>query len=185
MSETKHLTMQELEAGLDEIRQAPKQAGVLQMIVRRPSDDQREVVESAEIDLLEGLKGDNWRARGSSQTPDRSANPEAQITLMNARAVQLLAQSRERWPLAGDQLFVDFDLSDANLRPGTRLQIGSVVLEVSAKPHTGCKKFTTRYGLDAMNFVNSPVGRELHLRGINARVIQPGQVRVGDVIRKA
>ncbi len=180
----KHLTTTELEAGLDEIRLAPKDSGLLQLIVRRPSVDERERVESGQLDTAEGLVGDNWRSRGSSSMADGSANPDAQITIMNARAAQLVSQDSERWPLAGDQLYVDFDLSEENIPPGTRLAIGDAVVEVSALPHNGCKKFVARFGLDAMKFVNSPVGKQLHLRGINAKVIQSGAIRVGDSVQK-
>lgn len=180
----KHLTTTELEAGLDEIRLAPKDSGLLQLIVRRPSVDERERVESGQLDTVDGLVGDNWRSRGSSSMADGSANPDAQITIMNARAAQLVSQDSERWPLAGDQLYVDFDLSDENIPPGTRLAIGDAVVEVSALPHNGCKKFVARFGLDAMKFVNSPVGKQLHLRGINAKVIQSGAIRVGDSVQK-
>lgn len=184
VTEVKHLSMAELEAGLDEIRRAPKDRGVLELIVRRPAVDAREVLELGELDLTEGLVGDNWRARGSKSTPDGSAHPEMQLNIMNARAAMLVAQSKERWPLAGDQLFVDMDLSEENLPPGTRLALGSAVVEVTPVPHNGCNKFVARFGLDAMKFVNSPVGKSLHLRGINAKVVQPGTIRVGDVVRK-
>jgi MOSC domain-containing protein YiiM len=180
----RHLTMAELEAGLAEIRRAPKEEGVLEMIVRRPRTEEREIVEEGELDLVEGLAGDNWRARGSSSTADGSAHPDAQLTIMNARAAALVAQYRERWHLAGDQLYVDMDLSDENLPPGTRLAIGSAIVEVSALPHNGCKKFVARFGLDAMKFVNSPEGKKLHLRGINTKVVQPGLIRVGDKVKK-
>lgn len=176
--------MAELEAGMEYIRQSPKDHGTLKMIVRRPQDDGRETVTEAEITLTDGLVGDNWRQRGSKHMPDGSANPEAQITVMNARIIALVARSEERWPLAGDQLFVDLDLSEENLPPGTRLAIGTLVVEVSAVPHTGCRKFSDRFGVEAMKFVNSPEGRQLHLRGINTRVVQPGTIRVGDVVRK-
>ncbi|NOS70832.1 MAG: MOSC domain-containing protein, partial [Verrucomicrobia bacterium] len=136
------------------------------------------------LDLLEGLVGDNWKERGSRSTPDGSANPEMQLNIMNARVIELLAQSKERWALAGDQLFVDFDLSESNVPPGTRLAIGSAVIEVTAPPHTGCKKFSARFGPDAMKFVNAPEGKELHLRGINAKVVQPAIIRTGDSVKK-
>ena len=184
MAEVKHLTTAELEAGLDEIRRAPKDDGVLELIVRRPTVDAREVLDAGELDLTDGLVGDNWRARGSSATPDGSAHPEMQLNIMNVRSTMLVAQSKERWQLAGDQLYVDMDLSEANLPPGTRLAIGDAVVEITPIPHNGCKKFVARFGLDAMKFVNSPVGKELHLRGINAKVVQPGTIRVGDVVRK-
>jgi hypothetical protein len=184
MLEAQYLSMAELEAGLGYIRQSPRDNGILKMIVRRPQDDAREVVESAELDLHQGLIGDNWKTRGSKRSPDGSANPNAQITVMNARIIGLVAQNEERWPLAGDQLFVDMDLSDENIQPGTRLAIGSAVLEVSADPHTGCNKFSARFGADALKFVNSPQGKQLHLRGINTRVVQGGIIHVGDVIQK-
>jgi len=154
------------------------------MIVRRPGTDEREVVERAELDLAEGLVGDNWKLRGSRHTRDGSPNADAQITIMNARAIELVAQDERRWALAGDQLYIDLDLSDDNLPPGTRLTIGTAVIEVSAVPHTGCKKFSARFGMDAMKFVNSSEGKRLHLRGINARVVQAGAVHVGDVVKK-
>jgi hypothetical protein len=176
--------MEELEAGLDEIRRSPKDEGVLELIVRRPLVDEREVLEEGELHLADGLVGDSWRTRGSSRTPDGSSHPDTQLNIMNARAIALVAQHKERWPLAGDQLFIDMDLSAENLPAGTRLAIGSAVIEVTAQPHTGCKKFVARFGLDAMKFVNSPVGRELHLRGVNAKVIQPGVIQVGATVKK-
>lgn len=180
----RHLTAEELEAGLDEIRRSPKDEGVLELIVRRPRVDEREVLEEGELNLTEGLVGDSWRERASSRTPDGSPHPEMQLNVMNARAIALVAQERGRWPLAGDQLYIDLDLSDENLPAGTRLEIGSAVIEVTAQPHTGCKKFVSRFGLDAMKFVNSPAGRSLHLRGINAKVVRPGTIRVGQMARK-
>jgi MOSC domain-containing protein YiiM len=184
METLQHLSMTELEAGMETIRQAPVDNGVLKMIVRRPGVDEREVIDQGALSLEEGLVGDTWRDRASRHTPDGSASTEAQITLMNARAIALLAQSEDRWPLAGDQLFVDLDLSEDNLPPGTRIGIGSAILEVSAQPHTGCKKFSARFGVEAMKFVNSPEGKRLHLRGINTRVVQAGTIRVGDAVRK-
>jgi hypothetical protein len=175
-----HKSLAELEAGLEHIRQSPKDQGQLECIVRRPAEGEREVLQSGELDLRQGLVGDGWLAFGSSATPDGSANPDAQITIMNTRVIALLAQERERWPLAGDQLYIDLDLSADNLPPGTRLSIGSAVLEVTALPHTGCGLFSQRFGSDAMRFVNSAAGKQLHLRGINAKVVQPGTVRLGD-----
>jgi hypothetical protein len=184
ISEITHLTMDELEAGLDEIRRAPQDEGVLQLIVRRPRVDAREVLEEAELHPTEGLVGDSWKFRGSSRTPDGSAHPDMQLNIMNARVIALVAQDKDRWQLAGDQLFIDLDLSAENLPAGTRLALGSAVIEVSPQPHTGCQKFVSRFGRDAVKFVNSPLGKELHLRGINAKVVQPGIIRVGDVARK-
>lgn len=182
--EIKHLTTEELEAGLEEIRQSPKDNGRLELIVRRPQVGEREVLSEGKLDLIAGLEGDNWMARGSASTPDKSAHPEMQIDIMNSRVIALLAQSKERWQLAGDQLFIDIDLSEENLPAGTKLSIGDAMLEISPQPHSGCKKFTERFGLEAMKFVNSPLGKELHLRGVNAKVIQAGTIRVGDTVKK-
>lgn len=176
--------MQELEAALDHLRDAPKDNGLLRLIVRRPQVDQREVVEEAELDPVLGLIGDSWSRRGSSKSADGGPHPEMQINIMNSRVTALVAQELERWPLAGDQLYIDMDLSKENLPAGSRIEVGSAVLEVSALPHTGCHKFVARFGVDAMKFVNSTVGKELCLRGINAKVVQAGVVKVGHTARK-
>jgi hypothetical protein len=179
-----HPSLLELEDGLAHVHESPKEHGFVQLIVRRPAVDQREVIDEGVLDVTDGLAGDSWSSRRSKQTPDGSPHPEMQINIMNARVANLVARHRARWPLAGDQLFVDLDLSADNLPPGTRLAAGTAVLEVSAEPHTGCDKFVARFGLDAVKFVNSAKGRRLNLRGINARVIQSGVVRTGDVIAK-
>lgn len=177
-----HLTMAELEAGIGHIRQSPRDGGVLEMIVRRPSVNQREVLVEGQLDMLVGLVGDNWRTKGSLTTLDGSSHPDKQLTIMNARVIALVAQTKDRWPLAGDQLYVDLDLSAENLPPGTWLAIGSAIVEVTAPPHTGCHKFKSRFGRDAMKFVNRT--EELHHRGVNAKVVQPGIIRVCDIVRK-
>ncbi len=179
-----HRSAAEFEAGLEEIRKSPTAEGALELIVRREDVGLREVLDEAALDLADGLVGDSWKRRGSRSTPDGSADPEAQLTLMNARAAALIAVDRDRWALAGDQLYVDLDLSVDNLPPGTQLAIGAAVLEVSTEPHTGCAKFSTRFGSAAIRFVNSPTGRALRLRGMNAKVVVPGTVRTGDRIRR-
>ena len=179
-----HLTMTQLEAALDHIRESPKDNGVLDMIVSRPRVDNREVLDEAQLDVEQGLMGDSWKYRGSSKTADGGPHPEMQITIMNSRVVDLVAQAKERWPLAGDQLFIEMDLSKANLPTGSRIAIGSAIVEVTEPPHLGCQKFVARFGADAMKFVNSAVGRELCMRGVHARVIQNGTVRTGDIARK-
>ena len=184
MTDVRHLPMDELQAGLDEIRRSPRDAGVLQLIVRRPQVDERELLEEGKLDPVEGLVGDNWRVRGSSQTGDGAAHPDMQLTIMNARVIALLAQTRDRWPLAGDQLFIDMDLSSGNVPSGTRLALGSAVIAVTDQPHTGCGKFSARFGRDALKFISSPTGKQLQLRGVNAKVVRPGVIRVGDVARK-
>src|SRR5881394_1469633 len=180
----RHLTMAELEAGLDEIRRSPRDAGALKMIVRRPDVGVREELEAGELDVAGGLAGDTWRSRKSRLTPDGSPHPDTQLNVMNARVAALLAQDERRWSLAGDQLFIDLDLSEGNLPAGTRLALGSAVIEVTPQPHTACGKFTSHFGVDAATLVNSPLGRDLNLRGINAKVIEGGRIKVGDVARK-
>jgi hypothetical protein len=177
-----HRTLEELEAGLEDVRRSPIGEGRLELIVRRPAVDEREVLAEGELDLTLGLVGDSWSQRPSRETADGSPNGGRQLNVMNARAAALVAGSQQRWPLAGDQLYVDLHLGAEELPPGTQLQIGDAVIEVTELPHLGCAKFTQRFGLDAMRFVNSPDGRALNLRGINARVVVPGMIRTGDEI---
>ena len=180
-----HLGAEELAAGLNPIRGAPAEAGTLEMIVRRPAEDAREVVEEGLLTVEDGLVGDHWRARGSRSTADGAADPDRQLTLMGSRVVDLLAGGdRDGWPIAGDQLYVDLDLGAANLPAGTRLAIGDAVVEVTEPAHTGCAKFSARFGSEALRFVNSPEERALRLRGLNARVVAPGTVRRGDAVRR-
>jgi len=173
-----------LEESLDHIRAAPADGGTLELIARRPAVDERDVLDEARLDVRDGLEGDTWLVRGSTRTPDGGPNPEAQLTVMNARAAAAMAGDRVQWPLAGDQLYIDLDISCTNLPPGSRVQIGSAVIEFSEDPHTGCAKFSGRFGVDALRFVNSPIGRELRLRGANCRVVVSGTVRAGDAITK-
>jgi hypothetical protein len=156
--------------------------GVVELIVRRPAEGEREVLAEAVLDLEQGLVGDRWRPRASAD--GGLVDTSAQLTLMSVRALEQIEPDRSQWPLAGDQLYVDLDLAIDSLPAGTRLEIGSAVIEVSEAPHTGCAKFTTRFGSDATRLVNSKDGRRLRLRGMNARIVEPGRVRVGDVIRK-
>ena len=181
----KHLTMSELEAGLDDVRRAPKDEGVLELIVRRPVINEREILEEAELHLTDGLVGDSWKRRRSKSTPDGSPNPLMQLNIMNSRVTSLVARDKDRWQLAGDQLYLDMDLSEENMPAESRFSLGSAVIEVTSPPHLGCQKFVARFGHEAMKFVNSPVGQQLRLRGLNARVVGPGVIRVGDVAMKA
>jgi hypothetical protein len=168
----RHRTAQELDAGVEEIRRSPKDSGILALISRRPRVEEREALQEAEISLTEGLVGDNWKTRGRSRTPDGCAHPDLQLTVMKSPVIALLADA-PHWALAGDQLFVDLDLSGKNLPPGTQLELGEAVIEITPYPHAGCRKFAARFGPHALEFVNSPLGKELQLRGVNAKVIRP------------
>jgi hypothetical protein len=175
-------SFEDLEAALDHIRAAPKAAGPIELIARRPALGTREVIDRARFSLQLGLVGDGWPRRASKKTG--APDPDQQITLMGTRAIAAIIPERDGWLGAGDQLFVDFDFSDDNCPPGTELEVGTAVLRVSAQPHRGCAKFTTRFGSDVTRWVNSDVGRQLNLRGVNAQVIVEGEVRRGDLLRR-
>jgi hypothetical protein len=181
---TTYATITALEGGLDHILNSPSEVGRVELIVRRPAVDEREVLDAATLDHRDGLVGDTWRFRPSTRTPDRSPHPDMQLNVMNARVVALVAGSTDRWALAGDQLYLDLDLSEANLPSGTRLELGSAVIEVTEMPHRGCAKFGARFGEDALRWVNSAQGRQLRLRGLNAKVVVAGEVRAGDAVRR-
>ena len=179
-----HLTTAALEAGLGHIYQSPPDRGRVELIVRRPARSEREVLAEGTLDAIVGLVGDTWDRRPSTRTADGSPHPDMQLNVMNARVAALVAGPPDRWSLAGDQFYVDLDLSEGNLPPGTRLELGAAVIEVTAQPHLGCAKFRARFGRDAMRFVNTAEGRALRLRGMNAKVVTGGVVRHGDVVRK-
>ena len=179
-----HLSYEELETQIDFIASSPKDKSPLDLIVRRPQENHREVLETGTLTTQDGLVGDMWKVRPSSRTSDKSAHPDMQLNIMNSRVIGLIAKSEDRWKLAGDQLFLDLDLSKENLPAGTQLQIGDSIIEVTAQPHTGCKKFVARFGLDAMKFVNSEIGKRYQMRGINAKVIKGGKIAKGDLARK-
>lgn len=175
-------TIEDFEARLDHVRQAPADGGTVELIVARPDNFERQILDEGYIDLEVGLVGDNWARRGCRLMADGSSDPLRQVTLMGARAATLLCGAE--WALAGDQLYVDLDLSVDNLPAGARLAVGDAVLEITEPPHTGCQKFSTRFGVDALRMVGTPAGRQLRLRGVNARVITPGTVRRGDTVTK-
>jgi hypothetical protein len=184
MTDGRHLTETGLAAGLPGFRRAPADAGTVALIVVRPDRDLRRLPDTGDVTPESGLVGDRWAAPCSRRLPDGRINPDTPLTLKNARAAALIAGPRDRWPLAGDHLIVDFDLSVANLPTGQRLRVGGAVLEITAQPHLGCAKFNARFGADALALVNSPAGKELRLRGVNAMVIEAGWVRTGDRIAK-
>lgn len=180
-----HRSTDDLTAFLPDVDRSPRDVGVLRAVVRRPAPGQREVLEVGHLDVTEGLVGDTWAVRGSRRTPDGSAHPDMQLNLMNHRLVEFLAQDPEREPLAGDQMFLDLDLSHDNLPAWSELHIGGpdgAVIVVTDQPHTGCGKFIARFGKDALAFVNGPEGKPRRLRGLCAKVVRPGPVRPGDEV---
>ncbi|MDP7551001.1 MAG: hypothetical protein QF896_07425 [Acidimicrobiales bacterium] len=177
-------TTAELDAGLDDVRNSPTDNGSLDLIVRRPDVDEREVLEVGELSVDEGLVGDNWIRKPSSRTDDGGPHPGMQLNLINSRVLTLVCPDPDRRALAGDQLVVDMDLTESNLPAWTRLAIGSAIIEVTDQPHKPCAKFSRRFGVESYRFVNSEAGKALNLRGINARVVQPGTITKGDTVRK-
>lgn len=180
-----HLTTQQLTDGMDEVRRSPRDGGRVEMIVSRPDVDERVVLDEAMFTVADGLVGDTWLDRGSSRTEDGSAHPDMQVAVMNARYLDLIADGdRSRWPLAGDQLLVDLDLHVDAIAAGDRFRVGEVVFEATPQPHTGCKKFSARFGVDAVRFANDEDGKRHRLRGMYWRVVEPGTVRPGDTITR-
>ncbi len=180
----RHLSREELEAGLGEIQRSPRDRGRLEAVVIRPATDARESLRECELSAEQGVHGDNWAQGCWMSLPDGRPHPDVQVAIMNARTIALIAQEKARWPLAGDNLYVDLDLSESNLPPGTRLTLGSAVLEITAVAHNGCKKFAARFGVEAVRFVNSKEGKRLHLRGIYARIVEPGRIAIGDLMTR-
>jgi hypothetical protein len=167
-----------------DLRAAPKDSAVVTLLVARPGTDLRETVTEAVLDAEEGMVGDDWMARGSWKTPGRPANVEAQLTLMSTRVLAAMEPDESRWPVAGDQVYLDLDLSEENLPVGTRLLVGDAEVEVTALPHTGCSKFAARFGQDALRWISTHEGRALRMRGMYVRVLRTGAVRVGDTVRR-
>ena len=179
-----HLSREELEAGLAAAEPSPADGGGIEAIVIRPEHDERQSLQSVEVSLARGMHGDHWEKGCWMTTEAGLPHPDVQICITNSRVIQLIAGNSARWPLAGDNLFVDLDVTPENLPPGTRLAVGTAVLEITAVPHNGCKKFAERFGRDSVRFVNSPEGKARRLRGIYARVAQDGVVSVGDRLGK-
>ena len=173
-------------AGLHHVRQSPRGVGTLALAVRRPAVDAREVLSLAELDPVAGLLGDSWSQRPSSRTTDRSPHPDMQLNVINSRFIELIAgPDHDAWALAGDQLYVDLDLSIDALPAGSRLAIGDqAVIEVTDQPHNGCAKFAARFGRDAHKIVWAEEGQRLRLRGLNARVVVGATIGVGDSVRQ-
>ena len=181
-----HIDVTDIQQVLDELGASPQDNGTVELIVCRPNQGERRVLEQAELNPIEGLVGDNWLSRGSRHTEDGTAHPGMQIAVMNSRTIQAIAEDddKSKWAMAGDQLYLDFDISADNLPVGQQIAIGSVILEVTDVPHTGCGKFTERFGSHATRFVNSKEGRHNRRRGVNMRVVQGGTICTGDTVVK-
>jgi MOSC domain-containing protein YiiM len=182
--EKKHLSNKEIEAGLSHVLASPKDQGELKAIVVRPEVNQRERLAAARLSPEGGVEGDRWATSTTLRRADGSPDPRTQVSLMNARILQLIANADDRMALAGDNLIVDLDLSEGNLSVGQKLAIGEVTLQITDVPHTGCDKFADRFGTDAVRYVNAPATKPLHLRGLYAQVLTAGTLRVGQVVRK-
>ena len=179
-----HLPMEALLAGLDHIRQAPKTGGRIDMILVRPEPKLRQLLDTCDLSPEGGVHGDNWVLKCWKSLPDGRPDPSAQVTIMNTRLAQLVGGAREYWPLAGDQLYADLDLSYENLPVGQRLQLGTAVMEITPELHKGCAQFRARFGDAALKFISNEEGKRLNLRGIYAKVVKAGSARVGDEIHK-
>lgn len=180
----KFVTQPEIDQRLSSVLDSPKDQGTVEMIVVRPFKNQRKTLIHVLFSPEAGVTGDNWKTQCWKKLNDGQSDPDVQVAIMNARMIDMLTDDKAHWPLAGDQLFVDFDLSVTNLSPGDQLQIGDAVLQITAEPHRGCSKFKQRFGELAMHCVNSAQGDAHRLRGIYAKIISAGNVSVGDVIHK-
>jgi hypothetical protein len=181
---TEHRSLAELQQGLPVILAAPKDEGVLRAIVVRPAHGERLTPGASEVSLARGVHGDHWEKGCWRTTEDGRPDPDVQICIMSARCIELIAGPIENWPPAGDNLFIDMDLTPANMPPGQRFSIGTALFEITAVPHNGCDQFIARFGRDAVLFVNTGEGKRLRLRGIYARVIRDGRIAAGDRVTK-
>jgi hypothetical protein len=168
-----HLASDELERGYAQLS-PPKDSGELALICARGEDGQRSELQRAALSVRGGLPGDAWFR-------DCPEKVDAQLTVMRVDVARLFANGQSI-TLAGDNLFVDLDLSKANLPCGSRLRIGGALLEVTPEPHNGCLKFRQRFGADALRFTAEPNRHDQHLRGIYLKTVEAGEVAVGDTI---
>ena len=169
----------DIEAALPDVRSSPAEDGTVDLIAVRPAENQRQVVEKAVLTTDSGLEGDNWLERSSGRD---EIYYETHLALMNSRFADAITPDGEGWELAGDQLYVDFDLSVDNAPPATRLKVGTATIEIAAHPHSGCAKYSKRFGREVLMTTRTDEGKRLRLRGVNARVIVPGVVRRGDSV---
>ena len=180
-----HKPIAELEVGMAQLLEAPQDRGNLELIVIRPTKEQRQILDEAWLSPEAGVQGDNWAKGCWKSLPDGRPDPDVQVTIMSARLARLvMGEDKSHWALAGDQLIADLDLSEGNLPVGQRLVLGDAVLEITSVPHRGCAKYRARFGDEALRFINTDEGRRMNLRGIYAKILQAGRVRVGDVLKK-
>jgi MOSC domain-containing protein YiiM len=181
-----HLSALELEPGLADVLESPADNGRLESIFVRPAPNERRALTAAQLSPDRGIDGDRWVHDGSHASKGGAPNPRSQVSLMNSRYLRTIAGEEDAMCLAGDNLVVDFDLSEANLPAGSQLAIGDVVIiEITDLSHTGCGKFQNRYGKEVREFTNNERGKSLHLRGRYARIVTGGAINVGDAVRKA
>lgn len=171
----------DLETILEDVRNSPTEVGKILLIAVRPANGERLVVDQARMSTETGLEGDNWLDRSADKD---NVSRHNQLTLMNSRFADAITPDGKGWELAGDQLYVDFDISLENAPAGTLLQVGGATIRISEEPHTGCAKFVRRFGREMLKMTQTDVGKDLRLRGVNASVIESGTVCTGDSIRR-
>lgn len=171
---SRYATLEHLERRLAALPEAPRNHGLVGLLVRRGEGGLREMPDRARLTPDGGVPGDAW---GRQKEPSL----EAQIAVMQIDVAELITNGQPL-TLFGDGLFLALDLSAANLPPGSRVRAGAATLEVTPKSHNGCRKFLSRFGADALRFVSKPDLRHRNLRGIYMRVVEGGEVATGDPV---
>jgi MOSC domain-containing protein YiiM len=171
----RHLSLDALEDGLAALPPPPRDRGRVTLIVRRRADGVRETPARVELTRERGVPGDRWQRL----QPDA---PQMQLAVMQQDLAELIANGQPL-SLFGDNLFVDLDLSAANLPFGSQIRVGSAIVEMTPEPHDGCHKFAGRFGNDALRFVATKATRAENRRGVYWTTIEAGEVAVGDELR--